>query len=404
MTTPAVPVSVDAHLAAVLEAVRPLDPLELVLADAQGTLLAEDVVAPMPLPPFDESTLDGYAVRLADVAAPQALLASVVSATSVQPGMAVRVGAGRPLPVGTEAIVPVWDAMPEGDGRQVVIRHAVAPEANIRRAGSDVAQGVRALAAGSTLGAVQIGVLASLGLVRARVHPRPRVTVISAGDAFLEGGEPPREGAAYDATSHALAAACRDAGATAYRLPALPVTDSALSLALEDHLIQSDVVLIAGDVRPSGYDPLGEVLSRLGDVTLRRVAMRPAPLQVFGRIGPEHTPVFVVPSAPVAALVSFEVFVRPALRRLVGSRITNRPQIRVALTDAMESVRGERQYVRAQVRHDAARGYLATPVRMGELALSGLAASNALVIVPELMTTVPAGTSLPAMLLERRGG
>ena len=403
----AVPSSVDAHLAEVLDSVSPLDPLELLLAEAQGTLLAENVVAPLPLPSYDQATVDGYAVRMADVATIPASLAVIPAAGVVQPGFAVRIASGRQLPSGTEAVVPSWEAAVSSSNEsapQVLLRAPVTAGQHLRRTGEDVAAGVQVLAAGSPVGPVQIGLLAALGIVRAKVHPRPRVTVIATGDSLIECGEPAAPGRQYDATSHALAAACRDAGATAYRLPALPTTDSALTLAIEDYLIQSDVVLVAGDVRPSGYDPLGEVLSRLGEVTLRRVAMRPGPLQVFGRIGPDKTPIFVVPAAPVAAMVSFEVFVRPALRRMIGAAVTGRPQVRVTLTEPHESVRGERQYVRARVRHEQTRGYLAAPVRPGEVALTGLAASNALVVVPELMTTVPAGTSLPAVLLERRTG
>ncbi|MGH3744988.1 MAG: gephyrin-like molybdotransferase Glp, partial [Mycobacteriales bacterium] len=166
---------------------------------------------------------------------------------------------------------------------------------------------------------------------------------------------------------------------------------------------QADLVVIAGSVRTSGYDPLFEVLDRLGEVSLHDVALDPGPLQVFGRIGDDDTPVFVLPLDAVAALIGFEVFVRPAIRRMLGAASTHRPQVQARLTHDVRTVPGQRHYLRAQVRHDPPRGYLATPVEAGAPTLTALAAANALVVVPEDREKVEAGTSLGAVLLERRG-
>ncbi|HEY5335219.1 MAG TPA: gephyrin-like molybdotransferase Glp [Mycobacteriales bacterium] len=410
MTAPSVAtVSVDEHLATVLAAVSPLEPLELLLSDAAGALLAEDVVAPRPLPLFDFAAVDGYAVRLSDVARTSRTKPVVltvvgggpVAALSVQEGIAVRVAAGVQLPAGSEAVLPFeWT---DGGEDTVEVHRTPSPNQFVRRRGDDVVEGATVLTRGTQLGAVQAGILASLGLGRVRVHPRPRVVVLSTGGALLEAGENVQGGHSFDGVSHGLAAAAREAGATPYRLSNVPTTVDALSGVIEDHLIQADVVVIAGAVRPSGYDPLFEVLDRLGTVGLRRVALDPGPLHVFGRIGDDAIPVFVLPVDVVAAMVGFELFVRPALRRMLGAPSTQRPQVQAELTRAIRSVPGPRHYVRAQVRHDPARGYLATPVGTGAPTLTSLAAANAFVVVPEDREKVEAGTSLAAVLLERRG-
>jgi molybdopterin molybdotransferase len=401
--------SVDEQLATVLAGVSPLEPLELLLAEAGGAVLAEDIVAPRPLPMFDYAAVDGFAVKLADVARSSrphpAVLPVVgggpVAALSVQQGIAVRVAAGVQLPVGAEAVVPVeWT---EGGEGTVAVHRAPSPHQFVRHRGDDVADGATVMNKGMQVGAVHAGILASLGLGRIPVHPRPRVVVLSTGGALLEAGENFQGGHSFDGVSPALAAAAREAGATPYRLPTVPNTVDALSGVIEDHLIQADLMVIAGTVHPSGYDPLFEVLDRLGDVALRRVALDPGPLHVFGRIGDDATPVFVLPADAVAAIVGFEIFVRPALRRMLGASSTQRPRVQAELTRGLRSVPGQRHYVRAHVRHDPTRGYLATPVGAGAPTLSALAASNALVVVPEDREKVEAGTSLGAVLLERRG-
>lgn len=412
MTVPADPdraVSVDDHLATVLAGVSPLEPIVLTLGEATGTLLAEDVVAPRALPPFPFASQGGYAVRLADIRGASARAPVVlpvvgggpVAALSVQPGIAVRVDADIPLPAGAEAVVPLADTEP-GQSR-VAIRREVPPGYLVRTAGDDVTAGTTVLSAGAQLGSVQAALLASLGLPRVAVHPRPRVVVLATGDAFLEAGDRYEGGHVYDGVSHALAAAAREAGATPYRLATVPATVAALTAAIEDHLIQADAVLIAGVVRPAGYDPLGEVLARLGDVTLEYVNTAPGPVQGFGRLGADATPAFVLPPEPVAALVGFELFVRPALRRMLGAQATQRPQVRAAVDGDLTSVAGVREHVLAAVRHDRVRGYLAAPVGDGRPTLTGLAAANALLVVPESEERVPAGSMLTAVLLERRG-
>lgn len=405
-------VSVDEQLAMILAAVRPLDALDLQLADAHGCLLAEDVVTPLAQPPFDNSSMDGYAVRRADLdgAGPDQpvtltvvadLAAGTATRVQVRPGCCARIMTGAAVPPGADAVVPVeWT---DGGTAAVGIQRAPAPGAYIRRAGEDRQAGAAVLSHGTHLGAAQLGLLASVGRQRVRATPRPRVVVISTGSELVESG-PLGFGQIYDSNSHALAAACREAGAQAYRVGVVPDEPRRLTDTLDDHLIHADAIVTSGGVSVGAYDVVKEVLSRLGTISFQRVAMQPGMPQGFGTIGPDATPLFALPGNPVSALVSFEVFVRPALRRMLGAAAWQRPVVPATLQSDWSAPAGKRQYVRVQLSHDSDRGYLAAPVGgAGSHLLSSFAAANALVVVPEDVTDVPAGTVLDALLLDRRG-
>ncbi len=404
--------SVDAHLQQVLTTVGPLHPLELPLLDAHGCVLAEDVVAAAPVPSFDNSSMDGYAVRSADVAGASAssavrlhvvadIPAGAVPGISVQPGMTARIMTGAVLPPGADAVVPVeWT---DGGRAQVTISRAPQPGAYVRRAGEDVQAGQVVLAKSTHLGAAQVGVLASVSRRNVLVHPKPRVVVLSTGSELVEPGDPLPPGRIADANSYALVAAVREAGAIGYHGGIVVDDPRRLIDALEDQLIQADVVLTSGGVSVGAYDVVKEVLSRLGTVGFDRVAMQPGMPQGFGTIGPDATPIFGLPGNPVSALVSFEVFVRPALRRMLGAEQIGRPQVTAHVTEALTSPPGKRQFVRVWVERDTDR-WLARPTSgPGSHLLAGLAAANGLAVVPEDVTEVPAGAPLITWLLERRG-
>ncbi|HVE64689.1 MAG TPA: gephyrin-like molybdotransferase Glp [Mycobacteriales bacterium] len=404
-------ITVDEHLQSVLRTVSPLDLLEMPLLDAHGCVLGEDVIAGGSLPPFDNSSMDGYAVRHADLVGASAeapvslhvvgdIAAGSSTGISVQPGLCARIMTGAPLPPGADTVVPVeWT---DGGVAQVRVTHLPAQGSFIRRTGEDVQAGQQVLAAGTTLSAAQIGLLAALGRQRALVHPPPRVIVISTGTELVEPGTPPRPGQIVDANGYALAAAASEAGAHAYRVGIVADDPRALTETIEDHLIQADLVVTSGGVSVGAYDVVKDVLGRLGEVSFQRVAMQPGMPQAFGTIGPDRTPVFGLPGNPVSALVSFEVFVRPALRRMLGAPELGRPQVQAVLAAPLASTAGKRQYARVRVEHDGAR-WLATPVGGGgSHLLASLASSNGLAVVPEDMTEVPAGSLVTTWLLERR--
>ena len=399
--------SVDEHLAEILSIIKPLVPLELGLLDAHGCVLAEDVHAPAALPGFDNSAMDGYAVRVADLEQVPAVLpvvgdiaAGPASALRVQPGLCVRIMTGAMLPVGADAVVPVeWT---DGGVKQVRIDRRPEPGAFIRRAGEDVQAGELVLPAGTHLGSAQIGLAAAVGRHRLRVRPRPRVVVVSTGSELVEPGAPLLPGQIYDCNSHALTTAAIEAGAIAYRVGIIPDDPARLVGAMEDQLVRADVLVTSGGVSVGAYDVVKEVLSRLGTVGFHKVAMQPGMPQGFGTIGPDSTPVFALPGNPVSAMVSFEAFVRPALRRMLGAEKVVRPLVSArALTDLRSAV-GKRSFVRVwlEVRDGA---YVISPVSgAASHLLAGMSRANALAIVPEAMDHVPAGSPVQVMMLERR--
>ncbi|MFL6238656.1 MAG: gephyrin-like molybdotransferase Glp [Actinomycetes bacterium] len=407
--------TVDEQLAVVLDGVHPLTELDLTLLDAQGCVLAEDVVAESPLPPFDNAAADGYAVRLEDVASAspaRPVTLPVVgdvgpgstSAYSVQSGFTVRMAAGAPLPAGAEAVVPVGTT--DGGIAQVRIDRAPQPGESIRRAGEDVVAGQVVLPAGAHIGSQQVAVLAAVGRGRVRARPRPRVVVVAVGGQYAEAGAAPLGGQVHDASTPALTAAAIEAGAIAYRVGAVPEDPQTLMGLLEDQLIRADVVVVCGGGAESGAGALFEALARLGTVSVEQVAMHPGAVQGFGTIGPDATPIFTVPGDPVAAYIAFEIFVRPALRRMIGVEATGRPQVRATATAALRGRPGARWFVPARL--EVKQGsYVISPAgtagRTGEH-VSALAKANSLAIVPESTGEVHRGEAAAVIMLERRHG
>jgi len=402
---------VDGHLEDVLDGVEPLSPLDLQLLDAHGCILAEDVVAPWDLPSFDNSAMDGYAVHADDVAAANDdkpvelpvigdIAAGSRAAYTLRPGMTARIMTGAPLPAGADAVVPVeWT-----DGGVATVAVTRAPEAGafIRRRGEDVREGDVVLEGGTRLGPTQVGLLAAVGRDRVKARPRPRVVVLSTGDELVEPGLPPASGQISDSNSYVLTTAAREAGAVAFRVGVVPDKPRVLLDTIEDQLIRADMVITSGGVSAGAYDVVKQVLGRLGRMRFEKVAMQPGMPQGFGRIGPDETPIFTLPGNPVSAYVSFEVFVRPVLRRMLGVEPLQRPTVRAVCKEPMRSTVGKRTYARAQL--DVVEGrYVVRPVGgSGSHLVNDLAHANALIVVPERMTDVPAGSTVNVMVLERR--
>jgi molybdopterin molybdotransferase len=275
---------------------------------------------------------------------------------------------------------------------------------HIRRAGEEASVGATLLQAGTFLGAAQIALIAATNRSAVSCRPRPRVVVVSTGSELVETGEPLGHGQIPDSNSHMLMAACRESGAMAYRVGMVPDDPGVLLETLEDHLIRADLLLTTGGVSVGAYDVVKEVLSRLGTVAFEKVAMQPGMPQGFGTLGPEKVPIFTLPGNPVSALVSFEVFVRPALRRMLGAPAVLRPQVTVETSEPFRSPPGKRSFLRVVAAREPDGRVLARAAGgQGSHMLSGMAAANALLVVPEEMTDVPVGAKLPALLLERRG-
>ncbi|MCX3060261.1 molybdotransferase-like divisome protein Glp [Streptomyces beihaiensis] len=433
--------SVDEHLEDILSTVQPLDPIELQLLDAQGCVLVEDVTVPVSLPPFDNSSMDGYAVRVADVAGASEEYPAVLTVIgdvaagqaeqpAVGPGQAARIMTGAPVPPGAEAVVPVeWtdgglgggpvsgmrahSAAPEAAFGEVRVHRPAAARAHVRAQGSDVRAGDRALSTGTVLGPPQIALLAAIGRGTVRVRPRPRVVVVSTGSELVQPGEALGQGQIYDSNSFALAAAARDAGALAYRVGAVSDDAETLRSTIEDQLIRADLIVTTGGVSVGAYDVVKEALSGIGDpdeesglgagggVEFRKLAMQPGKPQGFGSVGPDHTPLLALPGNPVSSYVSFELFVRPAIRTLMGlaGDAVHRPTTRAVLRSdkALTSPAGRRQFLRGA--YDAGAGAIDPVGGSGSHLIAALAQADALIVVPEAVTSVEPGTEVDVVLL-----
>ena len=400
--------TVDEHLAIVLDGIGSIETIELTLLDAQGLLLAEDIRADFPLPSFDNSAMDGYAVRAIDTrdaSHEQPLNLQVVgdiaagakTRSGMGPGLAMRIMTGAPIPAGADAVIPLEDT--DRGVARVAIHRQVRTGECVRRAGEDLAAGAPALGAGAALGPQQLALLAALGRDRVTVRPRPRVIVLSTGSELIEVGQRPSFGEVIDSNSYMIAAAAKDAGADARRIGIVSDDHAKLLDALENQLLRADVLITTGGVSMGAFDVVKEALTELGTVEFGRVAMQPGKPQGFGHIG-NKVPIFCLPGNPVSSLVSFEVFVRPAIRKLLGKRQLQRSTVEAVALEGTKSAPGIRQYRRGVLHREAAGGYGVSFVGgAGSHLIASLALSNCLVVIPEEETEVVAGAKVTVMPL-----
>jgi molybdopterin molybdotransferase len=401
---------VEAHLARVLAAIRPLEPARLGLEAAEGAVLAADAVAVSPLPSFDNSSMDGYAVHAADLTAATGqtpvtlpvtdqVPAGDTRAVTVAPGTCVRIMTGALLPAGADAVVPVeWT---DGGTGQARFSQPVAKGYSIRRTGDDVTVGAVLLAAGTRLGPAQIALLAASGHGEVLARPAPRVAVIATGNELSEPGSPLVPGRIWESNSYMLAAAVRQAGGVATRHRAGDDPQTVLAL-IEDLAARADLLITSGGVSMGGeHDVVKAALSGPGgataDMVFRKVAMQPGMPQGFGVAGPDRTPVLTLPGNPVSAFVSFCLFGRPALDALQGVAPRPLPSRRAELTAAVHSPAGRRSFLRGVLAPDAA---TVTPLTgQGSHQLGALARANALIVVPEQLTAMAAGEAADVISL-----
>ena len=384
--------TVDEHRAAALALVAPLPVVDVGLDQARGYVLAADVLAPGPVPAWDNSAMDGYAVRAADVAAattdrPVALTvvadlaAGSAAVPHVSPGTAARIMTGAPVPPGADAIVPV--ELTDGGTALVRVREPVDPGTHVRRAGDDVREGAVVLAAGTLLAERHVAAAAAVGIALLSVHRRPRVAVLSTGSELVPPGEALDRGQIPDSNSFLLAAAVAAAGCTAIRLAAVPDDADLLRAALAAQDGAVDAVITSGGVSVGAYDVVKEVLSGMGGVEFVAVAMQPGKPQGLGRL-PGGTPVFCLPGNPVSVYVSFEVLVRPALLRLRGLSRTDRPTEFAVALDGWRTPPGRAQYMPVALEREDGllRARRAVPGGSGSHLVAGLARADGLAIIP----------------------
>jgi molybdopterin molybdotransferase len=393
-------------------AVRPA-PVRVAISESQGLLCAEEVVAENALPGFDQAAVDGYAVRSVDVQAAasepvQLPVVGEIPAGSrqprrLQPGQAVRVATGAPLPTLADAVVPL--GYTDGHQAKVTVHQPVPSAAFVRRTGEDVQTGDIAVRRGASIGAAQVGLLAAVGRNKVLVHPRPRVSVVSVGEELVDVDRTPGQGQVYDVNSYALAAAARDAGAEVSRVGIIPPDPRRLREVVEGRLLLSEIVVVAGGVGGVIGDEVRAALADLGDLDVTRVAMHPGSAQGFGRLGPDAVPTFLLPANPMSALVVFEVFVRPLIRAALGKRNPYRRAVSARLLSPLNSTKGRRGFLRGQLLRDAENGeYLVQPLgTSGSHLLASLAEANCLIMLDEDVTEVPVGDEVLVSFLAQRG-
>lgn len=412
-------ISVEQHLERILLVCSELPSLRLGLLDAQGCVLAEDVTSEVELPGFRNSAMDGYAVRAVDVAGASAqdgvqlpvvhdIAAGNTQVLSLAPGQSMRIMTGAPVPAGADAVVPV--ELTDAGIARVTVRAPVDSGQHVREAGVDVRAGDVVVRAGALLGPRQLALLAAVGRGSALVVPRPRVVVLSTGDELIEPGTRPGFGQVVDSNGIMVTSAARAAGAVAYRVGIVRDDARSLRQALEDQLVRADAVITTGGVSAGAYDTVKEVLSAVGTVRFDKVAMQPGMPQGFGTLRresrgrhdePVGVPVFTLPGNPVSAMVSFEVFVAPALRRMAGRPATDAPMVDAVAGHGWASPAGRTQFARVTLARGDDGRFLATLAGgQGSHVLGGLAAADALALVPADVTQVAAGDVLSCRLLD----
>jgi molybdenum cofactor synthesis domain-containing protein len=390
----------DEARAKIFERLWQLPAQEVALRDAPWRVLASDVVAAEDHPPFPAATMDGYAV-IADDPSPWREIvgrqtAGYLEEIEVNLGTAAWITTGSPVPPGATAVVPV-EVTELADEHVVIHQDHVEIGANIRPVGIDLAKGATILQAGIVLGAAEIGLLAGMGIDPVAVVRRPRVSVLSTGNELVEPSDKPGPGQIRDSNRFSLIAALQEAGAEVIWDGRGADDFDALRMSLMRQIAESEVVITSGGVSMGDLDLIKPLLSELADVHFRRVFMKPGKPFNFATSG--DALVFSLPGNPVSALVSFEVFLRPALRRMLGAKEIDRPRVQVRIDHSIQpSDRIEFQRAVVQVAADG-RLEARTTGSQASSRLASLLGANALIVVPPGTEPLDAGSSVDALLV-----
>lgn len=393
-----------------------LDSRETALLDALGQTLARDVVAARDIPPLANSAMDGYAVAAGSVRGASAgspVVLSVIGSVAagelprdrVTPGAAVRIMTGAPVPDGADAVVPFEDtdeADRGGDLSHIGVHVEVRPGADVRPAGQDVRKGETVLTAGTTLRPPDVGVISSLGYERVEVIRRPVVSILSTGDELLEPGDVPAAGKIYDSNSYGVAAAVLRSGGVPRRLGIARDNIESVTAKIGEGLT-SDLLVTSAGVSKGDYDIVKEVLAAHGKIDFWSVRMRPAKPLAFGLLDAgngRQVPHLGLPGNPVSALVAFEQFGRPAIRKMMGKPLTARPTVQAVLDEPIYNADGRRVYARAVVTKRNGVYHARLTGHQSSNLLTSMARANALAICPEDVEKRDAGEIVDVQMLD----
>jgi molybdopterin molybdotransferase len=412
-------ISVDNALAEILAHVQPLEPELVPILEAQGRVLAEEIVSEIDVPPFGNSAMDGYAVRAQDVAGamPEApvtlqivdsVAAGYVSNVPLSSGTTIRIMTGAPLPPGADAVVPYEDTSDfdrskedrlKQPAAEIQVRAVVSSGSHVRPAGEDIRQGERVMHPGRVIRAQEIGVLASLGRTGVQVHRRPKVAILATGDELLEVHEPLVPGKIRNSNEYTNSALVSRTGGLPIRLGIARDTKEDLRAKLRAGLDQgADLFLTSGGVSVGDYDVVKDVLGTEGSMRFWQVRMKPGKPLAFGLLKGD-IPLIGLPGNPVSAMVSFEQFARPAILKMLGHSDLLKPTIHAILKEAVTNS-GRRGFVRVIVSRRQGRYYATTTGEQGSGVLTSMAKANGLAVVPEGTTRIEAGSEVEVQMLD----
>jgi len=412
-------ISVEEALAEILCHVRPLEPERVPVLEAQGRVLAEEILSDINIPPFDNSAMDGYAVRSAevgsatlaspvDLAVIGSVAAGYVVGMQVEPGTAIRIMTGAPMPDGADAVVPYEDTSDfdrskeerlDAPATQIWVRSAVQAQDHVRPAGEDVRLGELVMAPGRVIRPQEIGVLASLGRESILVHRRPRVAILATGDELLEIHEPLAPGKIRNSNEYTNAALVTRTGGVPIRLGIARDTKDDLTAKIRLGLERgADLFLTSGGVSVGDYDVVKDVLGTEGEIQFWQVRMKPGKPLAFGLL-PGDVPLIGLPGNPVSAMVSFEQFARPAILKMLGHIDLDKPTVQAIIDEPLTNS-GRRGYVRVVVTRQKDGFHARRTGEQGSGVLTSMTKANGLAIVPEGEHYIKAGTELAVQMLD----
>jgi molybdopterin molybdotransferase len=412
-------ISVEEALAEILRHVQPLEPERLPILETLGCVLAETITSDINIPPFDNSGMDGFAVRSADVVGASAatpvrlrvidsVAAGYVAGVTVEPGTAIRIMTGAPLPEGADAVVPYEDTSDfsrakeerlQSPSTEVEVLRPAGPQDNVRPAGEDIHASERVLEEGRLIRPQEIGVLASLGHPTALVHRRPRVAILATGDELLEVHEPLAPGKIRNSNEYTNAALVLRTGGIPIRLGIARDTKAELTAKIREGLSQgADLFLTSGGVSVGDYDVVKDVLGAEGQMQFWQVMMKPGKPLAFGLLR-GGVPLIGLPGTPVSAMVSFEQFARPAILKMMGRSHLDKPAVQAVLGEEVRNS-GRRGFVRVIVTREGDTYRARTTGEQGSGVLTSMSKANGLAVIPEGTRLAAAGTVVTVQMLD----
>jgi len=401
--------SVEEAQRRILGTVKPLPPVELPLLEAWGCVLASDVAARYDIPTFPSSSMDGYAVRSADLkgaSGQQPVTLRKIGdapighppAESVAPGTAIWIATGAPVPDGADCIAPIEDCIERGD--LVSVLREFDPGTFVRPVGQDLRTGDVVVSAGRRLAGAELGVLSSAGYPAVPVHPKVRVAVLSTGDELIEPGATAAYGQISDANSYTLWGNLAEAGAIPIRLGIVDDNEERLRAAITDGLANADVFITSGGVSVGQRDVVKRILNELGTIERYKVSMQPGAPQAFGMV--EGKPFFGLPGNPVSVFVSYELFIRPALLQMMGHTSLHRPELTAVLEEEVGGPPEKTRYTRVRVTGSEGAWRARPTGPPASHLLATVSRANGLAIIPEGTVVARAGEQVRVMLFRDR--